>query len=125
LNEIERQRLAMQADPSDPLLRYNLAAIAHAGGDPLGALQVLDEALASAPRVARLHYGRACALQSLGRLEEAIGAYRTAAEIEPDFSDAWYGLGTAWQAREATPPGPSPATSASWPSSPAMHQRDT
>lgn len=99
MNEIERQRLAVQADPSDPLLRYNLAALVHAGGDPVGALHVLDEALASAPRVARLHYGRACALQSLGRLEKAISAYRNAAEIEPDFSDAWYGLGTACQAR--------------------------
>ena len=54
-----------------------------------------DHALAAAPANARALCGRGFALQNLDRLEEAIASYRQAIELDPQFAEAHYDLGTA------------------------------
>ena len=41
-------------------------------------------------------YGLGMAYNSLGRHEEAVGAYKEALRLKPDFAEAWYNLGVAY-----------------------------
>jgi len=49
------------------------------------ALEALDEAIALSPKFADLHNSRGIALAELGRLDEAIGAFRRSASLNPDY----------------------------------------
>jgi tetratricopeptide (TPR) repeat protein len=59
------------------------------------------EAIADAQQLVRLHPGRSAGdwfnlaflLESVGRLDEAEGAFRQAVTLDPKLDRAWYGLG--------------------------------
>src|SRR6476469_8033577 len=57
------------------------------------AVDVISRALASNNRVPDCHYNMAFALQTLGRLSEAVGYYRQAIELKSDYVEAHTNLG--------------------------------
>lgn len=90
-------RRLLAQDPANPASRLICANQAMAAGDYDGALQVYDDVLGAHPqsRVAgdeKVHLTRGHALKTAGRLHDAIGAYRHAAHLRPDFGDAWWSL---------------------------------
>ncbi len=56
------------------------------------ALEVLDPLLDKSPNPANIQMLRGHALKTIGRHEEAVAAYRSAAEKRPGFGDAWWSL---------------------------------
>ncbi|HUL52982.1 MAG TPA: tetratricopeptide repeat protein [Opitutaceae bacterium] len=62
---------------------------------PQKALQTADQGLASMPDAADLQTARGLALEVSGRLEDAVGAYRLAAQRAPNLSETHYNLGNA------------------------------
>ena len=60
-------------------------------GDSVGALKLIDEALAHAPRDARLWTLRGLALTELERVDESLAAYRKALSIKPAYLPALQG----------------------------------
>jgi tetratricopeptide (TPR) repeat protein len=60
-------------------------------GDSAGALKLIDEALAHAPRDPRLWTLRGLALSQLEQLDESLAAYRTAVSLEPGYLPALQG----------------------------------
>lgn len=100
-----RERLALvefcaafEVAPAETVGRYNYAAALHAAGNDAMSLDLLEEGLIASPDDFRLHYGRACSLQSTGRHDEARIAYMKSVELQPDFADGWYAIGTLEQA---------------------------
>jgi tetratricopeptide (TPR) repeat protein len=87
--EIDRL-LAIQSDHPDYLM---LAATAAVGlGENERAIGLYEEMLAAAPGSADVHLWIAHALKTVGRLPDAIEAYRAAAAARPDFGDAYWSL---------------------------------
>ena len=91
---IEHYRSALASNPDEPAHRYNLAAALHVAGRSAEALEILHESISAIPCDARLHYGIACVQQSKGMYHLAEAAFRKATDLEPNFADAWYGLGS-------------------------------
>jgi tetratricopeptide (TPR) repeat protein len=60
-------------------------------GDPAGALKLIDEALAQAPRDARLWTLRGLALSEMERADESLAAYNKALSLDPDYLPALQG----------------------------------
>jgi predicted O-linked N-acetylglucosamine transferase (SPINDLY family) len=72
----------------------HLLGLLHAQrGDLEGARQHFDRALGLDPARAELHFLRAEVLSGLGLQEQAIGAYREALSIRPEFPEALINLG--------------------------------
>lgn len=74
-------------------------------GDALYLANKLDAALIAFTRAATvapsaaLHLRRGTILRSLGRITEAVEAFRTAATLTPDRAEAWFALGVIEQDR--------------------------
>jgi tetratricopeptide (TPR) repeat protein len=64
-------------------------------GDPAGAIEAWQKAIAVDPNDARVNFGLGGALTAAGRWKEAIAYFKRAAEVNPDFLEAFYGLGAA------------------------------
>jgi len=64
--------------------------IRHQTGDHLGALQLIDHAIAINPSVAFAHSNRGLALQELRRFDEALAAFDRAVALKPDLAEAYY-----------------------------------
>jgi tetratricopeptide (TPR) repeat protein len=79
--------------PDHPVVNNNLA-VAYAGrGDHARALERAGAAVAAAPGCWRAHVNRGISLQALGRPDEAEGAFRAAARIEPRAPEPPFFLG--------------------------------
>lgn len=57
-----------------------------------------EQLLRISPNLPSAHYNLAAALQSLGKLDEAISHYRQALRVEPDHAESHNNLGSALQA---------------------------
>lgn len=86
--------LAAQA-PDNPHPQHYLGLIALQRGDALSAASLIGEAIRLAPQVAEFHVNLGNALKRLGRLAEAVDAYRQALALRPGFFEAWVNLGLA------------------------------
>jgi tetratricopeptide (TPR) repeat protein len=72
-------------DPSRPLdALLDRAADRYDHGDYAGSLACAEEAARVEPRSVEAHHDRAAALQELGKLDEAVGAFTRALAIDPD-----------------------------------------
>ncbi len=71
--------------PDDPALRFRLAQVLRWSGDPQAALAEYDALLARYPDNVDYVYGRALALEQLGRDAEALAAARRAAGLAPGY----------------------------------------
>ncbi len=76
------QRVA-ELDPSFPDAPVNLARVRIQEGDPEGARDAADAALALSPRLPRALFFRAMALKALGRYDDALRDLRVVAEAHP------------------------------------------
>lgn len=101
-------RRVLDADPEEPDALHLLGVAVFRQGDPGAALGLIDRALARSPAMSQAHYNRANVLRALGRMEEAVDAYRAAAGLAPDFhqcnsdlADALRALGRHGDAADA------------------------
>jgi protein O-GlcNAc transferase len=72
---------------------HHLGIIALQRGQPQAAIDVIGRALAVNDRVPDCHYNMAFGLQALGRSSEAVGHYREATRLKPDYVEAHTNLG--------------------------------
>jgi tetratricopeptide (TPR) repeat protein len=95
-NYDETRRLLNTALPLAPCYVYtlfNLTALDLRTGHPTDALAWADKSVACQPGQYLTHYHRGVALEALGRIDEAIVAYRTTVTVNPQDGDGWYDLG--------------------------------
>ncbi|WP_405235279.1 YaiO family outer membrane beta-barrel protein [Lentisalinibacter orientalis] len=78
-------RDALAEHPGDPALRFRLAQVLRWSGDPEGALREYDALLDAYPDNVDYVYGRALALEQLGRDAEAQEAVRRAVRLAPEY----------------------------------------
>src|SRR5882757_11182765 len=72
---------------------HHLGIIALQRGQPQAAIDMVGRALAVNNRAPDCHYNMAFALQSLGRLDDAISHYQQATKLKPDYIEAYTNLG--------------------------------
>ena len=89
----EQAEEVLRIAPNHPVALVYLGAARCAGGDPAGALAVLEPLAAARPGWAPAHHHLALALAAEGRRDEAIASLRRAVALQPDFADAWRALG--------------------------------
>jgi tetratricopeptide (TPR) repeat protein len=82
----------LELDPANLDYRSLAATIAVGLGDSERAIGLYRGLLADAPGNADVNLWLGHGLKTVGRLPEAIEAYRTAAAARPDFGDAWWSL---------------------------------
>lgn len=85
----------LQLDPGNRPYKTTYATTIVGLGDHTRALGLYRELIADAPLAAaasELHLSVAHSLKALGRQQEAIEAYRTAASLRPSFGDAYWSL---------------------------------
>jgi len=83
----------LKLEPDNAHYRTNYATACVGLGEHAQALTLYRELLAGTPPMAEhLHLSVAHCLKTLGRQEEAINAYRTAAAVRPSFGDAYWSL---------------------------------
>ena len=89
---LEEAQTLLRIEPANRAYR-TIHATARVGlGDHDGALQIFRELAAETPQAADLNLSVAHALKTLGRQQEAIESYRTAAAVRPDYGDAYWSL---------------------------------
>ena len=89
LPEVER---LLARDPRNPSYR-NLCAAIHANlGDFDRTIAIYGEVLAEFPRQPKIWTSYGHALKTAGRLEDAVGAYRRAIALAPNFGEAYWSL---------------------------------
>ncbi len=81
---------------------YIAAVCQRYGGDPAGALATLERLKASAPGYGRAHQEAGHVLRGLGRLDEAVGAYRQAVAANPALQASWRCLAEVLEAAGAS-----------------------
>jgi tetratricopeptide (TPR) repeat protein len=89
LAEVDKLLVAEPNNPSHLLLRGTF--LVHKG-DHAPALELYEEFLAKYPRQAGAHMNYGHTLKTVGRLDEAIGAYRKAIELRPQTGEAYWSL---------------------------------
>lgn len=80
---------------SDPANIANLVLLGNGrigAGDFDGAIAAYDGVLAAWPQADNVHLSRGHALKTIGRLDQAVEAYRAAYGARPDFGDAYWSL---------------------------------
>jgi tetratricopeptide (TPR) repeat protein len=89
--------MATQSDSaaSDVQILLEIAESLLGDGDPAGALQVFTDVLAAEPRNVHALVGKARALMSLDRDEQALRFLELATTAEPELAPSWMLLGTA------------------------------
>jgi tetratricopeptide (TPR) repeat protein len=79
-------------DPRSPDYRALAATAAVGLGDHAAAIKIYEGLIADYGNAADVHLWHAHALKTVGRVPEAIDAYRAAAALRPDFGDAYWSL---------------------------------
>ena len=83
-------RAGVEAHPTRPVLRNNLAVLLELGGDTAGADTHLRAALNEDPTLPQVSKNLADLLYRGGRYDEAYEAYERAAKLDPDLGDDLY-----------------------------------
>jgi len=79
-------------DPHNRTYRAAYATTCVALGNNEKAVALYADILTETPEAAEVHLSIAHALKTLGRREEAITSYKTAAKIRPNYGDAYWSL---------------------------------
>lgn len=88
----EQVEKLLALDPGNMDYRSIAATCAVGLGDSERAIELYDAMLADMPDAADVHLWRGHALKTVGRVPEAIEAYREAARQRADFGDAYWSL---------------------------------
>lgn len=91
-------RDVLREEPGNAVATHYLGLIAWARGDRAQAERLMRDSLAKNAAVPDFHNNLGLLLRDTQRIDEAIGAYRRAIEIEPRWMDAYSNLGLALQA---------------------------
>ena len=93
-------RSVLQKDPDDANALHLLGVIAYQQDDAGAALRLIERALPRLPELADLHLNYGNALRAVGRLPEAVAAYRRALALKPDYGMAHNNLAAALNDQE-------------------------
>jgi tetratricopeptide (TPR) repeat protein len=88
----EEMEALLKTDPINRIYRTTHATVCTGFGDYRQALPLYRELLVETPNDAELHLSIAHALKTLGRTQEAVHSYRTAAAVRPRFGEAYWSL---------------------------------
>ncbi|HEY1427002.1 MAG TPA: sulfotransferase [Caulobacteraceae bacterium] len=88
----EQTRRLLELQPANPHYRALAATAAVGLGDNAAAIGIYEGLLAETPASPDLNLWIGHALKTVGRVPEAIEAYRAAARERPSFGDAWWSL---------------------------------
>lgn len=75
---------AVESDPDQPALLFNLAAACSGCGDPIAALDALDRALAVDPYFVQAMYQKGVVLEGIGSTRAAAQVFRNLLDTVPD-----------------------------------------
>jgi tetratricopeptide (TPR) repeat protein len=88
----EKYRMAIELDPKDPVLYFNLANVNYELGCLEDSATAYLEATQRDPHYVEAWNGLGCVLSQLNRSKEAIVALRRAVQLVPDYGDAHFNL---------------------------------
>jgi tetratricopeptide (TPR) repeat protein len=89
---LEQSKILLRAEPENRDFRAVYATSCLSLADYDEALRVYRELAEEAPEAPNLHLSIGHALKTLGRQQEAIAAYWSAAQVAPSFGDAYWSL---------------------------------
>ena len=92
-------RQALDKQPDDPLVLFNLGTLLVQQGDPQAAIEYLEKAVALQSDWAEAHYALGTALLHRERYREAINAFDEALELRPTYPEAVFNRGNAYAMR--------------------------
>jgi tetratricopeptide (TPR) repeat protein len=88
----EEMEKLLAIDPDNRIYRTTHATVCTGFGGYEGALTVYRELLTGSPQDAELHLSIAHGLKTMGRVPEAVEAYRAAAAARPRYGEAYWSL---------------------------------
>ncbi|HEX2138547.1 MAG TPA: sulfotransferase, partial [Woeseiaceae bacterium] len=89
---LEQVEKLLRAEPANPNYLILKGTILVRRGDHRPALEIYERILADYPRHAGAHLNYGHTLKTVGRLDEAIAAYRTSIGLSPDGGEAYWSL---------------------------------
>lgn len=89
-------RQALDLDPDQPALWFNLGFLLEEGGDAAAAAAAFRRAVDLDPKLDRAWYGLALAQIKLGEVEDAVAALKRNTELQPMSPYGWYQLAHAY-----------------------------
>lgn len=92
-------RQALEKQPDDPLVMFNLGTLLVQQGDPQAAIEHLEKAIELQSGWAEAHYALGTALLHRERYREAINAFDEAIELRPSYPEAEFNRGNAYAMR--------------------------
>ena len=92
-------RQALEKQPDDPLVLFNLGTLLVQQGDPQAAIEHLEKAIELQSGWAEAHYALGTALLHRERYREAINAFDEALELRPAYPEAEFNRGNAYAMR--------------------------
>lgn len=92
-------RQALEKQPDDPLVLFNLGTLLVQQGDPQAAIGHLEKAIELQSGWAEAHYALGTALLHRERYREAINAFDEALELRPTYPEAEFNRGNAYAMR--------------------------
>ncbi len=91
---IEQYEQALQLDPNDSYISFNLATALMRAGHFKEAIGHLEQVIRVEPGDAQAHYNLGVALVRLGQPVQAMGHFEQALQIDPDYAEAHHILGS-------------------------------
>ena len=89
---LKQAQILLDSDPNNSNLKIGLGNAQQATGDFPGAISTFKSVLNSTEGNYSIHLTLGHALKTMGRVEDAIKAYRDSYTIKPDFGDAFWSL---------------------------------
>ncbi|MCH7889301.1 MAG: tetratricopeptide repeat protein [Proteobacteria bacterium] len=89
----------LRRQPDHPEALHLLGVVAHQTGEHDTAIDLIGKAIAINGAAAGYHNNIGEAYRAAGKIDEAFGHYRRAADLDPNFADAHHNLGVASLAR--------------------------
>ena len=89
---LEQAKILLDSDPNNANLKISLGNAQQATGDFLSAVGTFESVLHDNQDNFSVHLTLGHALKTMGRVEDAIKAYRKSYSIKPDFGDAFWSL---------------------------------